>query len=83
MKKINAEADLSDEDREHLTLYMYNHPEAFSIYKIQPKSSWQSTGHSFTIDTEDDYQFAKKLLANINGSNFSIDELIEVSKRDF
>ena len=51
---LQTRPDLSDQHREHLTLYMYQRPELFNAITVPKKSnSMVSSGH-YTLDTQED-----------------------------
>lgn len=52
---------------EHVTNYIYSHPEQFSIYWIEgPQSVFGNHSIRLTIDTEEDFENAKKIYADIS-----------------
>ncbi|MEC7840515.1 MAG: glycosyltransferase family protein [Chlamydiota bacterium] len=58
------------EEREHVTLYVHNHPDRFKVMSITQDED--ASFHRWTVDTEDDFKLAKLI----------IEELYPV-KRDF
>lgn len=77
MAQLNAQEDLTESHREHLTLYMYDHRDRFAVRQLQPPASWPATSQSFTVDTRADYDRAAALAAPFGGAHFSIPDLIE------
>ena len=77
MSQLNRQAGLTASDREHLTLYMYEHREAFALRQLNPPSGWQRSTRSFTVDTPADYETAQALAAPFAGADFSISALLE------
>lgn len=64
---------------EHVTNYIYSHPEQFSIRWIDgPKSVLGNYNIRLTIDTEEDFWNAKKIYADLSEKNPypSIDEVV-------
>lgn len=54
MERLVA-SDLSDDEREHCTLYFYNHPEMFGIHNVTaPEPDWR--GFKLAVDTPEDLQ---------------------------
>ena len=66
---------LSPSQKEHLTLYFYENKESFTIEHILPPKAWNSDA-TFTIDVQEDYDFAFKLAKKFGNPLFSISELI-------
>ena len=62
MAVLHAGGELSAEDREHLTLFMYRHRERFKLIDLEPPPEWRSNC-SFTVDTLDDYCRAEAIVA--------------------
>lgn len=67
---------LSSSQKEHLTLYFYENKEKFFIENIAPPDIWNSH-HSFTVDVQEDYDFAYKLAERFENPYFSVSELIK------
>jgi len=82
IKKIDSQGVLSSEDREHLTLYLYNHRSQYRIVGIEPLEQWKTKEkeHIFTVDEQSDYNRAQTILKFIGSSEFSIGDLISCSK---
>lgn len=77
LAELDAGADLSDLDREHLTYYLYQNPEAYRIHVVEPQPQWRCSDHSFTVDTPDDFGAAEKAVMLMGRDDFSVTELIE------
>jgi spore coat polysaccharide biosynthesis protein SpsF len=62
----NAGSDSSDAfEHEHVCPFLYRHPERFRIMQPQcPQSYYMPTGR-VTIDTQEDYQWSLKMLADV------------------
>ncbi|MDB6081698.1 MAG: spsF [Chlamydiia bacterium] len=71
----------SDEEREHVTLYMYRHPELFSLYNVSQKEN--SSQYRLTVDTTEDFQLIKLLLERLypEKPNFSLQNIVDTLKR--
>lgn len=76
MARLNAQADLTESHREHLTLYMYNN-DRFAIRQLHPPADWPATARSFTVDTRTDYDQAAALAGQFDGPDIPIKDLIE------
>jgi spore coat polysaccharide biosynthesis protein SpsF len=69
----------TEQEQEHLTLHMVNHPEKFNIMKLSPRPQWRWKGRSFTVDTRRDYEWAAALAAALGRIDFSLTELLETA----
>lgn len=61
--KALQDADLNGvhpEEREHVTLYMYRHPELFRVGHVE--LGRDESHHRWTVDTEEDFQLVAKIL---------------------
>lgn len=59
--RLKAIDDLSDRDREHVTIYLKEHPELFKIGYIEAPEKYKYPTLSMTIDTIEQYNKMKKL----------------------
>ncbi|MFS0654009.1 cytidylyltransferase domain-containing protein [Bacillus sp. 179-C3.3 HS] len=59
---------LTQTEREHVTLYVRKHPEQFHLQIFTPPKELAYPAYRFTIDTEEDYVFATRLLEKAGGS---------------
>ncbi len=92
LKTLHQVAELTQENmyREHVTNYIYNNPDTFSLRLIELDSFWQHKQHlRFTVDTADDFFNMAYLYRIVNGNhnpeylvNFveNMPELIEAMK---
>ena len=61
---------VSDSDKEHVTPYVYNHPEEFLIMLEQaPREIINEEKIRLTVDTETDFENAAKILENVVATN--------------
>ena len=74
LQRIHQEAK-APEEREHVTLYFYQHPELFSIGTIT--SQKDLSHYRWTVDTPEDFELIKYLLSALwpNNPLFTIDDL--------
>ena len=70
----------TEEEQEHLTLHMVNHPERYNIMKLSPQPQWRWQGRGFTVDMRQDYEWAAALAAALGKIDFSLAELLEAAK---
>ncbi|MEI4790616.1 glycosyltransferase family protein [Bacillus sp. FJAT-53060] len=74
---------LTHQEREHVTLYIRKHPEQFHLQLITPPKELAYPAYRFTIDTEEDYVFAIRLLEKAGGSiAVPTAELISICEQD-
>jgi len=74
VESVNAKALLlagteaiSQYDREHVCPYLYTHPEKFLLHRPLAPQSWQGSELRLTIDTQQDYEQAQNLYAELDG----------------
>lgn len=75
LEKAWKEAGLKSE-REHLTLYLHNHPELFK--KITLTNKTDDSRYRFTVDEQEDFLVAKAILEGLykkNAQPFTTDEI--------
>jgi spore coat polysaccharide biosynthesis protein SpsF len=56
----------SPSDREHVCPYLYAHPEFFPVHRPLAPPRWQGPEIRLTVDTQDDYQHAQSLYAELD-----------------
>lgn len=69
------------EEREHVTVYIYRHPEQFvlkNLARIPPLAD-----HRWTVDTLEDYDLIKLILENLYPSNphFRLEDILELLRQ--
>lgn len=79
MEALHASVDLSAEEREHLTLHMYRHPDRFVLRPLHPPPDLPKTSRTFTVDTPEDYRFAADLAARLSHGRAGLREVIEAA----
>jgi spore coat polysaccharide biosynthesis protein SpsF len=60
LERANAEAT-SPSEHEHVTLYIYRHPEKFRLSAVLPEFQEDHSNHRWTLDTLDDYRLLATL----------------------
>jgi spore coat polysaccharide biosynthesis protein SpsF len=64
-------------DHEHVSPYLYKHPEKFLINRIKAPAGYCLEGSRVTIDTEDDYNYVCRLYRDLyKGGPLSIKQII-------
>lgn len=76
MKKVHELENLDEQDREHLTKYIYDNPDQYNIKRISPKADWICKTVEFTIDEREDYDKFEKVIKEFNNCYFNIKNLI-------
>lgn len=64
LKKVNIEAKNSYE-REHVTPYIYEHPELFKIRFIQAPDKLRRPEIRLTVDTKEDFNLVREIFKNL------------------
>jgi spore coat polysaccharide biosynthesis protein SpsF len=70
-------------DREHVTLYAWEHPELFSIHHFQNNLSPQYWDLRLTVDTLEDFELISKIFEELYPANrnFGLPEIIDFLER--
>lgn len=79
MAALDASAELSPAEREHLTLYFYDHGDENLIQPIERPDGVTATSSKFTIDTGTDYAYARSLADRFDHPGFPVRELLKVA----
>jgi spore coat polysaccharide biosynthesis protein SpsF len=74
MARLHREASLTEDEREHLTLHLYQG--GFDVRPLQPRADWPATGQAFTVDTRDDYDQAVALARQFASAEFPLKDLL-------
>jgi spore coat polysaccharide biosynthesis protein SpsF len=80
LRRLHEANVLSSADREHVTKYFYDHPAEFNLQRIEPRPEWIARKNKFTIDDENDYRFAQRLVDSLGGYEFSVADLLGVAE---
>ena len=66
-----------DYEREHVTPYIYNHPDRFKILPIHLKENF--SGIRLTVDYEEDFELVKSVIEHFYPINqsFGLDEILD------
>lgn len=81
LNQVNA-LTKSPVDHEHVSLYIYTHPEIFSIKNVTAEKALNYSELQFTLDTADDYKLISRIYDELYPLNrdFSAIEVIELVK---
>jgi len=83
MEKLHNDHSLTKDEREHLTLPIYNRADQFNILYIVPPDFWPKPIVALTVDTRDDYYLAKKITGNFKDIYFSVESLLSYCSYEF
>jgi spore coat polysaccharide biosynthesis protein SpsF len=68
-------------EREHVTPYIYEHPEKFRLLSI--KNDQDYSGHRWTVDTPEDLEFVRAVYARLaNRPDFSGRDVVHLMERE-
>lgn len=79
LERASREATLPSE-REHVTLYIRNHPELFTLAPAWSTGGKDYSALHFSVDTPQDFELAQKVFNEI-GEQFSLQELLQLLER--
>lgn len=70
-------------DHEHVTLYVWEHPETFSLYHFQNNLDKKYWDLRLTVDTEEDFVFIRSIFEELYHRNpaFNLYDIIDVLER--
>ncbi len=79
LEKVAKESSLPEE-REHVTVYYYRHPETFVLGSLEGKRDLSH--YRWTVDTQEDFMLISKMLENIYPSTpeFTLADLLRASE---
>lgn len=71
-------------DREHVSLYIYEHPERFLLYNVEsglPEKHWH---HRLTVDTPEDFTLIETIFERLYPQNpaFTLNDVIDLLERE-
>jgi len=71
---------LTEKEREHLTLPIYHRDNTYCVEYLKPLPSWSIQSNLFTVDTPEDYLFAKEIVNHFGDNYFSVKSLLAFSQ---
>ncbi|CAM4389675.1 glycosyltransferase family protein [Paenibacillus alkaliterrae] len=79
LKMANAHA-VEPADREHVTAYLYRHPEQFRLASIHYQTN--ESQHRWTVDTPEDFQLIQKVITELylTAPHFTFEDVLKVLK---
>ncbi len=78
-----AERATAAREREHVTLYMYEHPDAFRLLSVPGERD--HSHHRWTVDTPEDLQLVREIYARLapdHGLLFGMQPVLELLERE-
>jgi spore coat polysaccharide biosynthesis protein SpsF len=68
--------------REHVTAYIYHHPDQFRLYNVSNEKD--ESKHRWTVDTEEDFELIKKIVSKLYPENthFNMDDVLKLIDRN-
>lgn len=81
LKKAHEDAR-SQPNREHVTLYLREHPDLFRLGNVAYKQNQKD--HRWTVDTPEDFELVAKILENLYPSSpeFSLEDMLDLCQRN-
>ena len=69
-------------DREHVSLYIYRHPERFRLLNVASNLPAEAAQLRLTVDTQEDFELIKKIYEFLycNKPNFSLADILELCR---
>ncbi|OPX92792.1 MAG: 3-deoxy-manno-octulosonate cytidylyltransferase [Pelotomaculum sp. PtaB.Bin104] len=77
LAKAHSEASFPWE-REHVTPYIYRHPQLFKLYSVIDKKNFMHPELRFTVDTEEDYMFVRAIYHFLGNNLFYLKDVYEL-----
>lgn len=71
-------------DREHVSLYIYEHPERYKLLNVCSGLRPEDTEHRLTVDTPADYELVKKIIERLypRDSAFDLRQILDLLRVD-
>ncbi len=72
------------QDREHVTLYIYNHPEKYRLKNLKAEGSMFWPELEVTLDTKEDYELISKIQDKLypNNPDFSAQDVVDLLRKE-
>lgn len=78
-------ARLTDDpvDHEHVSLYIYEHPERFKLHNVESGLLQEYWDLRLTVDTPDDFELIRRIYEELYPSNpaFTVEDIVELFER--
>lgn len=75
-----AELTQQPEDREHVSLYIYEHPDMFRLLNVESKIPGGSSDVRLTVDTEEDFELVSRIYEELYpiNSDFGLQDILNL-----
>jgi spore coat polysaccharide biosynthesis protein SpsF len=83
LRRVSQETSAPD-DREHVTLYIYKHPEKFKIYHLNPRPEHYDPSLRLMVDFKEDLQLMREIYSRLypKNSNFTLTDVLELLRKE-
>jgi len=61
LKKVYSAPDIKDYHKEHVTIYLKEHPDSVKTVHFKPAKAFQKTGHRISVDNMADLKFMREI----------------------
>lgn len=80
LEKITRYA-ITEEELEHVTLYLLDHPDRFNLYSFKQKQD--DSSYRWTVDTEEDFNLIKFIIEHLypQNSDFTTTDILNLYKK--
>lgn len=80
LEKVNNKINLTKEEREHVTYYIYQkeRDENFNIIRLEPPENLKLEKTIFLVDTYEDYEYMQKLTKGVTDIYTPVSRFIEI-----
>lgn len=70
-------------DHEHVSLYIYEHPELFTLFNVRSDLSEKYWNARLTVDTREDFEVIKKIYESLYLHNpaFTLDDIVDLLEK--
>ena len=69
-----------DEEREHVTPFIYRHPERFKLAQL--RNPTDESQHRWTVDTTEDFELIKRLIESFQDDSYRLQDLLNVIQKN-
>ena len=83
LKELHNMAMLSEAEREHVTLKFYENEDKFRVVRLFPPVDMSGVGLELTVDTAEDYLFARSLIKDGDDPMLSVKQIVARARSVF
>lgn len=76
LRELNQRHDLTQEDREDVVRYIWEHPEGYRIYNLEASRDYNFPELRLTIDYPEDLELAREVYAYFQGHRFATAQVL-------